>query len=241
MILKNYLFFQDQLLTTKTFCLVILLFVLITLPLLVLLRRKNGGRDQGGWRLPPGPNRLPLIGNLHQLGDMTSQSLQKISNKYGPLMFIQIGSVPSLVISSTDVTKEVFRDHDIVFSGRPALYAANKLLYGCTDITFAPYGEYWKEIRKISTTQLLSPERVASFRAVREEEVSIFIDLIRKASTSMVPINLTEMSLSIINDVICRTAFGKKFVHGGKLRQILQVTQAMVAGARTADMFPWMS
>ncbi|KAI3982606.1 hypothetical protein MKX01_031345, partial [Papaver californicum] len=225
------------LLTTKAFCLVILLLVLITVPLLVLLRRKNGRC----WRLPPGPNRLPLIGNLHQLGDMTAQSLQKLSNKYGPLMFIQIGSVPALVISSTDVAKEVFRTHDIVFSGRPALYSAKKLAYGCSDITFAPYGEYWREIRKISILELLSSKRVASFRSVRKEEVSIFIDSIRKSSASMVPINLSEMSLCVINDVVCRTAFGRKFEQGGgKLRRILQVTQEMIAVPKTADIFPWM-
>ncbi|XP_026377948.1 cytochrome P450 71A9-like [Papaver somniferum] len=157
-------------------------------------------------------------------------------------MFIQIGSVPALVISSTDVAKEVFKNHDIVFSGRPALYAAHKLLYGCTDITFSPYGEYWRTIRKLSISELLSPKRVASFRDVREEEVSIVMDFVRKASASMAPINVTEMSCSIINDVICRTAFGRKFGQGGgKLRRILQVTQEMVGGARTADIFPWMS
>ncbi|KAI3876589.1 hypothetical protein MKW92_015620, partial [Papaver armeniacum] len=235
--MMNYLLFQNQQTETKTFCLAILLLVLIT-PLLVLLRRKIGR----SWRLPPGPRRLPLIGNLHQLGNLTAQSLQKLSNKYGPLMFIQIGSVPALVISSTDVAKEVFRNHDIIFSGRPALYAAKKINYGCTDMTFSPYGEYWREIRKISILELLSPKRVASFRSVREEEVSIFIDLIRKSSASMVPINLTEMSFSIINDVICRTAFGKKFGQGGgKLRRILQVTQDLVAGAVTADIFPWIN
>ncbi|KAI3918200.1 hypothetical protein MKX01_041520, partial [Papaver californicum] len=242
MILMNYfVLFLDQLLTTKASCHVILLLVFITVPLLAFLRRKNGVRYKGIWRLPPGPNRLPLIGNLHQLGDMTSQSLQKLSNKYGPLMFIQIGSIPALVISSTDVAKEVFRTHDIVFSGRPALYAAKKLFYGYTDIVFSPYGEYWREIRKISILELLSPKRVASFRAVREEEVSIVIDFICKTSASMLPINLTEMSFSIINDVICRTVFGKKFGQGGgKLRRILQVTQDMLAGDRTAAIFPWM-
>ncbi|KAI3983399.1 hypothetical protein MKX01_013466, partial [Papaver californicum] len=158
-------------------------------------------------------------------------------------MFLQLGSVPTLVISSTDIAKEICKSHDIVFSGRPALFATKKICYGCQDITFAPYGDYWREIRKISILELLSPKRVASFRAVREEEVSITMDFIRKASASTLPINVTEMSISVINDVICRSAFGKKFGHGagGRLRSILHLTTDMLAGAKTADIFPWMS
>ncbi|KAI3876587.1 hypothetical protein MKW92_015618, partial [Papaver armeniacum] len=234
MIPVNYLLlFQEQLTTTKAFFLVIFLLVLMT----PLLRRKDGR----SWRLPPGPNRLPIIGNLHQLGDMTAQSLQKLSNKYGPLMFIQIGSIPALVISSTDVAKEVFRTHDIVFSNRPAFHCVKKLSYGCTDIVFSPYGEYWREIRKISILELLSPKRVASFRAVRKEEVSIIIDSIRKSSASMVPVNLSEMCFCAVNNVVCRVSFNRKFGQGGgELRRILRVTQAMIAGAKIVDIFPWM-
>ncbi|RZC83709.1 hypothetical protein C5167_046483 [Papaver somniferum] len=239
--MMKYLFiFRDQLPTTDAFWLMILFLVLAT-PLLVLLKRR---KNRKSWRLPPGPKKLPIIGNLHQLGgDLTSRSLLKLSNKHGPLMFLQLGSIPTLVISSTDIAKEICKSHDIVFSGRPALYAAEKICYGCQDITFAPYGDYWREIRKISILELLSPKRVASFRSVREEEVSIAMDFIRKASaTTKVPINITEMMFCVINDVICRSAFGRKFGHGGgTLRSILQVTTDMLAGAKTADIFPWMS
>ncbi|KAI3898529.1 hypothetical protein MKX03_027486 [Papaver bracteatum] len=49
------------------------------------------------------------------------------------------------------------------------------------------------------------------------------------------------MSLCVINDVVCRTAFGRKFGEGGgKLRRILQVTQEMIGTPQTADVFPWM-
>ncbi|KAI3914450.1 hypothetical protein MKX01_017794 [Papaver californicum] len=69
------------------------------------------------------------------------------------------------------------------------------------------------------------------------------MDFIRKStSASMIPINVTEMSIPVINDVICRSAFGRKFGHGGgMLRSILHVNTDMLAGAKTADIFPWMS
>ncbi|GAV65152.1 p450 domain-containing protein, partial [Cephalotus follicularis] len=106
--------------------------------------------------LPPGPRKLPLIGNLHQLGDVPQKSLLHLSTKYGPLMFLQLGSVPTLVVSSADAIRDIFQSHDIIFSGRPELYTAKKMTHGFNDITFAPYGEQWKELRKIAIMELLS-------------------------------------------------------------------------------------
>src|SRR6266487_214595 len=51
---------------------------------------------------PPSPPRLPLLGNLHQLGLLPHRSLQNLSNKYGPLMLLYFGKVPVLVVSSAD-------------------------------------------------------------------------------------------------------------------------------------------
>ncbi|KAH9776482.1 cytochrome P450 71A25 [Citrus sinensis] len=93
-------------------------------------------------RLPPGPWKLPVLGNLHQLnGDSPHVSLQHLSNDYGPLMFLQLGSVPTLVISSADVAREIFRTHDLIFSGRPRSYAAKKFSYNFNNRSFAPYAQ----------------------------------------------------------------------------------------------------
>ncbi|KAH9720527.1 cytochrome P450 71A26 [Citrus sinensis] len=93
-------------------------------------------------RLPPGPWKLPVLGNLHQLnGDSPHVSLQHLSNDYGPLMFLQLGSVPTLVISSADVAREIFRTHDLIFSGRPRSYAAKKFSYNFNNISLAPYAQ----------------------------------------------------------------------------------------------------
>ncbi|CAJ1943733.1 unnamed protein product [Sphenostylis stenocarpa] len=156
--------------------------------------------------LPPGPRKLPFIGNLHQLGALPHRSLQHLSRKHGPLMFLQLGSIPTVIVSSADMAKEIFKNYDSVFSGKPLLRAANRLGYG-SSVSFAPYGEYWREMRKIMMLELLSPKRVQSFEVVRFEEVKL---LLQSIALSPGPVNLSELTLSLTNNVVCRIAFGKR-------------------------------
>ncbi|XP_050221330.1 cytochrome P450 71A9-like [Mercurialis annua] len=192
-------------------------------------------------KLPPGPKRLPIIGNLYQLPNPIHKSLHHLAEKHGPLMYLQLGSVPTVIISSADMVRDIFRTHDTVFSGRPASYAAKKLCYNCSDIAFAPYGQQWKEMRKIASSELLSTNRVQSFKTVREEEVSRMIDSITNSSG---PINLSELILLVSNRVVCRAAFGRNYesgISGGRgLDYLLGEAQEILGGFCIADFFPRM-
>ncbi|GKV33827.1 hypothetical protein SLEP1_g42279 [Rubroshorea leprosula] len=150
--------------------------LLFSLPLYLKLRRASK------LNLPPSPPKLPILGNLHQLGKLPHRSLLALSHKYGPLMFLHIGQSPTLVVSSAEMAREIMKNHDVVFSSRPNSMAAEILFYGRTDIGFAPYGEYWRQLRKICVLQLLSIKRVQSFQFVREEEVTVLIDKLRSAA-----------------------------------------------------------
>lgn len=195
-------------------------------------------------RLPPGPRKLPVLGNLHQLnGDSPHVSLQHLSNDYGPLMFLQLGSVPTLVISSADVAREIFRTHDLIFSGRPRSYAAKKFSYNFNNISFAPYGEHWRAVRKIVIMEILSSKRVQAFQAVRYEEVMLMLQFIAQSSTK--PIDLSRLTLLLSNNIVCRVAFGQKSDSGeynGRSRfdELLHQAQALLGKSSMADFLPWM-
>ncbi|KAK9203223.1 hypothetical protein WN943_013477 [Citrus x changshan-huyou] len=210
---------------------------------LILLIKQKSSKAQAT-RLPPGPWKLPLIGNLHQLtGDSPHVSLQKLSNEYGPLMFLQLGSLPTLVISSADVARDIFRTHDLIFSGRPELYAAKIFSYNCSNITFAPYGEYWREIRKIAILELLGSKRVQSFQAVRNEEVADMIKIIARSSAE--PTDLSGLIFLLANNIICSVTFGRKYDSGAdtgttRFDVLMREMQAVVAESSIADFFPWM-
>ncbi|XXG40496.1 hypothetical protein AAC387_Pa01g1199 [Persea americana] len=165
--------------------------------------------------LPPSPFKLPILGNLHQLGSPPHRSLRALSQKYGPLMLLHLGHHPTLIVSSRDAAEEIMKTHDHIFSSRPTSFMAQKLLYYGKDIGFAPYGEYWRKARKICTVELLSSKRVESFRTVREEEIMNLIFSI-SSSSQLGLVNLSELLVSLTNDIVCRVAFGKKYSQGGQ-------------------------
>jgi hypothetical protein len=122
-----------------------------------------------------------------------------------------LGSVPTLVVSSADMAKEITKTNDIISSNRPKTTAANILLYGCTDIAFSPYGEYWRQARKICVLELLSFKSVQSFEYVRGEEVEALINKIHDTCLTGGSVNLSEMFIATTNNIASRCILGQKF------------------------------
>ncbi|TYJ14761.1 hypothetical protein E1A91_A10G138900v1 [Gossypium mustelinum] len=193
-------------------------------------------------KLPPSPPKLPIIGNLHQIGTLPHRSFRTLSTKYGPLMLLHIGHTPTLVVSSAELAEEMVRNHDIVFSNRPITTPVKILLYGCKDFGFAPYSEYWRQARKICVLHLLSLKRVQSFQFVREEEVLTLINKIRGRCLDASSINMTEMLLGTSHNIISRCVIGLKGdEEGGSGARFGEVTRRFmhqISEFNVGDMFP---
>ncbi|KAM0011743.1 putative cytochrome P450 [Helianthus debilis subsp. tardiflorus] len=115
-------------------CLIVVIFICVKWFSFDSKNRKN---------IPPSPRKLPIIGNFHQLGSSPDLNLQLLSQKYGAIMLLQLGSIPALVASSAAAAQEIMKTHDLSFCSRPSLTMANLLLYGSKGILFSPYGEYY--------------------------------------------------------------------------------------------------
>ncbi|XP_010531534.1 PREDICTED: cytochrome P450 71B34-like [Tarenaya hassleriana] len=159
-------------------------------------------------RLPPGPPAIPIIGNLHQIGELPHRSLWKLSRKYGPLLRVKLGFVPTVVVSSPEAARELLKTHDLHSCSRPALSIARRLSYDYADIGFSPYNDYWREVRKICALELFSVKRVQSFRYIREEEIESLVKTISHHSDSGKPVNLSEKLMSLAVAMMFRAGFG---------------------------------
>ncbi|KAG5100365.1 hypothetical protein JHK82_045417 [Glycine max] len=186
--------------------------------------------------------KLPIIGNLHQLGTLTHRTLQSLAQNNGPLMLLHFGKVPVLVVSTAEAAREVMKTHDLVFSNRPHRKMFDILLYGSQDVVSSSYGHFWREIRSICVFHLLSAKKVQSFGAVREEEISIMMEDIRQCCSSLMPVNLTDLFFKLTNDIVCRAALGRRYSGegGSKLREPLNVMVELLGVSVIGDFIPWL-
>ncbi|KAM7481479.1 hypothetical protein LguiB_006062 [Lonicera macranthoides] len=212
----------------------ILLFLFLFKLLEELKRSKTNNATQ---KLPPSPWKLPLIGNmLHLAGSLPHQALKNLARKHGPLMHLQLGEISAIVVSSPKMAKEVLKTHDLAFANRPDLLAAS-IIANNNSFSFSPYGEYWRQMRKICTLELLSAKKVQSFRSIRESEVLSIIESIQSSSTKS-PINLTKMIFTSINAIVCRASFGRRCKEEDALIKLSQEVISLAGGFDVADLFP---
>ncbi|KAK2999713.1 hypothetical protein RJ639_023811 [Escallonia herrerae] len=212
-------------------------FALLLFLFMVVQHVKRSRAKNSASKLPPGPWQLPLIGNMHNLvGSLPHHLLRDLAKKYGPLMYLRLGEVPTIVVSSPEIAKEVMKTHDLIFAQRPYLLASRIISYDSTNIAFAPYGDYWRQLRKICIMELLSIKRVQTFRTIREDEVSSLIQDISANEKSV--LNLSKKIFLLTCGITAKAAFGKKCDDQHTFVSLVKQVVEMAAGFCVADMYP---
>ncbi len=203
------------------------------------------GVGDGGLRLPPGPWTLPVIGSLHHLaGQLPHRAMRDLARRHGPLMLLRIGEVPTLVVSSRDAAREVMKTHDMAFATRPLSATLRVITCDGRDLVFAPYGDYWRQVRKIAVTELLTVRRVSSFRSIREEEVAAVLRAVaaaaavEEATPAMATVEMRAALSALVTDITARTAFGNRCKDREEYLVLLERIVEIAGGFNPADLWP---
>ncbi|KFK43573.1 hypothetical protein AALP_AA1G143900 [Arabis alpina] len=222
-----------------TILLCLFLVLLLTLSSIILKKIKNSK-----FNLPPSPSSLPIIGNLHHLAGLPHRCFHKLSIKYGPVVLLRLGFVPVVVISSSEAAEAVLKTHDLDCCSRPKTVGTGKLSYGFKDITFAPYGSYWREVRKLAVNELFSLKKVQSFRYIREEEVEFVVKKMSESALKQSSVDLSKTFFSLTASIICRVALGQNFHESGfiidqdRIEELVTESAEALGTFTFSDFFP---
>ncbi|XP_044469271.1 cytochrome P450 81Q32-like [Mangifera indica] len=182
-----------------------LLFIILALKLLIHSRksRKN---------LPPSPPSLPILGHLRLIKHPMHRSLHKLSQKYGPIMSLRFGSRPVTIVSSLTVAEECFTKNDIILANRPKLLIGKHLGYNYTTLPQSPYGDHWRNLRRIAAIEVFSSHRLNMFLSIRREEIR---QLLKKLSCGSLQgfskVQLKTMFSELTFNIMMRMVAGKRY------------------------------
>ncbi|CAI0409455.1 unnamed protein product [Linum tenue] len=202
-------------------------------------RRQQGNKA----RKPPSPPKLPILGNLHQVGKYPHRIFPALAKRCGApdLMLLHFGSRPVLVVSTSKAAREVMKTHDLISSDRPERKTAKKLLYGNKDIVNARYGEHWRLSRRLCVLHLLSNKKIRSCRPLREEEIGLLVNRIRTSAQAGQEVNLSALLPCFTNDVICRIALGRKYDGNTVFRDLLAEIMELFIAFSVGEFIPQLS
>ncbi|KAL8521897.1 hypothetical protein ACS0TY_012158 [Phlomoides rotata] len=197
---------------------------------------KKQKSHQKSKNLPPcPPTKLPIFGHLHHLvGGLAHETLQKVSQKYGPIVSLQFGQVPMVLVSSPETVKEVMKLQDPACADRPASIVLKTIFYDYCNIAFSKYGEYWRQIRKICILEMLSAKNVKSFGYIRQDEIGRLVESLRSSSGEVV--DFSDKICTFACTVTCRATFGK--VLNGRATLTAMLKRVPIGGFEFPDFFP---
>nr|AFR67330.1 flavonoid-3',5'-hydroxylase [Platycodon grandiflorus] len=165
-------------------------------------------------QLPPGPRGWPIIGALPQLGTMPHVALANMARKYGPIMYLKLGSSGMVVASNPEAARAFLKTLDANFSNRPIDAGPTYLAYNAQDLAFSDYGPKWKLLRKLCNLHMLGAKALEDWAHVRTVEVGHMLQAMCECSSGSKgynkPVVVPEMLTYAIANMIGRVILSRR-------------------------------
>ncbi|XP_068255769.1 cytochrome P450 2C18 isoform X3 [Nyctibius grandis] len=171
-------------------------------------------RRSGKGKMPPGPAPFPIVGNVLQVKPKNlAKSLQKLSEEYGSVFTVHLGSEPVVVLHGHDVVKEALVDRGDEFATRGHMPIGDRANNGL-GIVFSN-NEQWLQVRRFALTTLRNfGMGKRSIEERIQEETEYLLEEINK--TKGTPFDPTFMLSCAVSNVICSIVFGKRYDYKDK-------------------------
>ncbi|XP_027092262.1 cytochrome P450 81Q32-like [Coffea arabica] len=197
--------------------------------------------------LPPSPIlNLPVLGHLLLIKKPLHRGLAKISDRHGPVLLLEFGSRPVLLVSSASAAEECLNKHDIVFANRPRLLAGKHLGYNYTSMAWTSYGDHWRNLRRIASLEILSSHRLQTLHGIRVDEVKLMLKRLFSASENKKSVDMRALFFELMLNVMMRMIAGKRYYgenvgeveEARRFREIVEETMIIGGASNMGDFWP---
>ncbi|KAB2013152.1 hypothetical protein ES319_D09G138000v1 [Gossypium barbadense] len=183
--------------------------IISTLLLILLVKSLRNSKSKG--KCPPSPPALPIIGHIHLLKSELPTSFATLARKYGPLMQIRLGAAKFVVVSDAKSAQEILRTFDTDFASKFQPGPTNYHIYEDSSFVNAPYGAYWRFMKKLFMTKLLAGSQLQRFTNIGEQETIKLIKSLLNRSKAGEPCDLTAELTEVTHSTIYKMAMGRRY------------------------------
>ncbi|KAM5576690.1 cytochrome P450 81E8 [Rosa sericea] len=220
-----------------------LIFILFTFKFLFLKSRRYAN-------LPPSPPSLPILGHLHLLKPPVHRTFHSLSQTYGPIFSLWFGSRRVVIVSSSAAVEECFTKNDIVLANRPRGLLGKYIGYNWSTMVSAPYGDHWRNLRRIGVIEIFSSQRLNMFSTIRKNEVKHLVLKLAQNSSSgdFSKVEMKSMFNELTFNIIMTMVAGKRYYgddiddsdkeEATKFREIMTEVFTYGSASNPADFFP---
>ncbi|KAK1382266.1 Cytochrome P450, family 78, subfamily A, polypeptide 6 [Heracleum sosnowskyi] len=200
----------------------------------------------------PGPRGFPVVGSMNLMADLAHQHLEAMAKvlKAKRVMALSIGETRLIVTSDPDVAKEIL--NSCVFSDRPVKETAYSLMFNRA-IGFAPYGVYWRTLRRIAATHIFCPKQMIISEAQRSRIATQIVREIGRQSKEAIG-KCFEIRKLLKRASLCNMmslVFGRDYVveelsctnnsEASELSRLVEEGYDLLGQLNWSDHLPWIS
>lgn len=158
----------------------------------------------------PGPKGLPFTGSMDLMAGLAHHKIaaEAAACQAKRLMAFSLGETRVIVTCNPEVAKEILNSSD--FGDRPVKESAYSLMFNRA-IGFAPYGVYWRTLRRIAATHLFCPKQIKASESQRFEIASQMVEMMMMRGGQESAVRVRDvLKLASLNNMMC-SVFGRQY------------------------------
>lgn len=136
---------------------------------------------RSGLPLPPGPRGWPVFGHMFNLGSAPHRTIAELQPRYGPVVWLKLGSVNTMAVLTAEAAAELFKSHDLSFADRSIVDTMTAQGYPSGSLALAPYGPRWRALRRLCTVEMFVSKRINETAGIRRQCVDDMLSWIANA------------------------------------------------------------